>query len=407
MCVMSGDMKSKDAIADIGIGCATQVALLVVLGFCLDTDTLTSLFVYMFILAIPVTLARVALICCGVANRFLYRLLGPVAMALAVAAAILKPVNVGEKEPGNGPDAPSAETKAAPSAQTSAKAQAGTNSVSKAEGGQKPETMDEVLAELDGLVGLQSVKEEVRKFAAFVETAERRKAAGLKIAPVSYHMVFTGNPGTGKTTVARIMARILRSLGVLKKGHLVETDRSGLVGQYLGETAVKANAKIDEALGGVLFIDEAYALATGTNRDYGNEAVATLLKRMEDDRDRLVVIIAGYTKEMQSFIEMNSGLKSRFNRYLDFPDYSAEDLVKIFHLNVKKNQYVLAPGADALLERKVAGMVAKRDRFFGNAREMRNLFEKAVERQAVRISSVENPTKDDLMTLTEDDLDVK
>ena len=193
-----------------------------------------------------------------------------------------------------------------------------------------PVTYDEALAELDALVGLESVKAEVKKLASFVKISEERKKAGLKVPPMSYHMVFTGNPGTGKTTVARIMAKIFRSLGVLKKGHLVETDRSGLVAGYVGQTAEKTNEIIDKALDGVLFIDEAYALTEDGGKGYGGEAIATLLKRMEDERDRLIVVVAGYTEEMKKFIDANPGLKSRFNRYIEFPDYSAAELAEMF-----------------------------------------------------------------------------
>ena len=246
--------------------------------------------------------------------------------------------------------------------------------------------MEEVLAELDSLVGLEEVKSEVRKIVNLAKVNEARRAQGLKVPPMTYHMVFTGNPGTGKTTVARIVARAFRALGIAKTGQLVETDRSGLVGRYEGETAVKTNAKIDEAIGGILFVDEAYQLVSGENDDYGKEAIATLLKRMEDDRDRLIVIAAGYTDEMRDFLDANSGLRSRFPRMIEFADYTAPELAAIFRSMAKKNEFALAPDLDAGLDAAIAKLTAKRDRTFGNARFVRQLFEDATARQATRLA---------------------
>jgi SpoVK/Ycf46/Vps4 family AAA+-type ATPase len=212
----------------------------------------------------------------------------------------------------------------------------------------------------------------------------------MSVSNLSYHCVFTGNPGTGKTTVARIVAEIYKELGVLKKGHLVETDRSGLVGEYVGQTAPKTNAIIDSALDGVLFIDEAYSLVQGGQGDYGKEAISTLLKRMEDDRDRLVVILAGYSKEMDDFINSNSGLQSRFNRYIEFPDYSSEELLQIFDFIIKKNEFVLTDEASNLVKEVIAKAVANKNNNFGNARYIRNLFEKVITQQANRIATAEN-----------------
>ena len=267
--------------------------------------------------------------------------------------------------------------------------------------------LEEVLAELDGLVGLKEVKAEVHKLVASAQIAQARKEQGMKSVTMSYHCVFTGNPGTGKTTVARFMGEIYRNLGILEKGHLIETDRSGLVGTYVGETAQKTNEIIDQALGGVLFIDEAYALATGGQNDYGAEAIATLLKRMEDDRDKLVVIVAGYSKEMKAFIDSNSGMKSRFTRYIHFPDYSPEELGDMFRMRAKKNQFVLAPTLEAGLNKIMARATKHKDNQFGNGRYVRNLFEAAVERQAIRLSKEQNLTKEQLMTLTLEDVDEK
>ena len=259
--------------------------------------------------------------------------------------------------------------------------------------------------ELDELIGLQQVKDEVRSLANFVKLQKQREAQGLKTPKMSYHLVFNGSPGTGKTTVARIVARIYKDLGVLKKGHTVETDRSGLVANYVGQTATKTNAIVDSALNGVLFIDEAYALVPeNSSQDYGLEAISTLLKRMEDDRDKLVVIIAGYTNEMKRFIDANPGLQSRFNRYINFPDYSPSELVDIFKMYMKKNQYTLGPGAEAYLKENFDYAVAHKDRNFGNARYARNVFEKTIQQQANRLAGQTNLSKDQLTELTVDDL---
>ena len=240
--------------------------------------------------------------------------------------------------------------------------------------------------ELEDLIGLDNVKQEVKSLANFVKLQKQRQEKGMKTPKMSYHLVFTGSPGTGKTTVARIVARIYKDLGILKKGHTVETDRSGLVANYVGQTATKTNAIVDSALNGVLFIDEAYALVPeNSSQDYGQEAISTLLKRMEDDRDKLVVIIAGYTNEMKRFIDSNPGLQSRFNRYINFPDYSAGELVKIFHMYMKKNQYTISDEADQMLKEKLDYAVEHKDRNFGNARYVRNIFEKSIQAQANRL----------------------
>ena len=261
-------------------------------------------------------------------------------------------------------------------------------------------------AELDDLIGLNSVKKEVRSLANFVKVQKQREAQGLKTAKVSYHLVFYGSPGTGKTTVARIVGRIYKDLGVLKKGHTVETDRGGLVAKYMGQTALKTDTVIQQALDGVLFIDEAYSLVpeNGNGQDYGQEAIATLLKRMEDYRDRLVVIIAGYKNEMQRFIDSNPGLQSRFNRYIDFPDYSGVELTDIFKMYMKKNQYTLADDAEEFLKEQFEYAVAHKDRNFGNARFARNVFEKSIQSQANRLEGMTNLSKEQLTELTVDDL---
>lgn len=256
------------------------------------------------------------------------------------------------------------------------------------------------MKELTGLIGLARVKQEVSSLRNFVIVQKQREQQGLKPTSVSYHCVFSGSPGTGKTTVARIVAGIYKDLGILKKGHLVECQRADLVGEYMGQTAPKTNAKIDEALDGVLFIDEAYSLADGHNDDsYGREAIETLLKRMEDDRDRLVVILAGYSQEIQGFIDSNPGLQSRFNRYIHFDDYTPEELQRIFFFNVDKAQYKITQEAyNAVLE-KIRQKIAERDKYFGNARYVRNLFESVIQHQANRVSAIPNPTREQLIII--------
>ncbi len=260
------------------------------------------------------------------------------------------------------------------------------------------------VAMLDELIGLDSVKQEVETLSNFIRIQQARAANGLKTSPVSYHCVFTGSPGTGKTTVARILAQIYQNLGVVSKGHLVETDRAGLVAEFIGQTAIKTDKVIESALDGVLFIDEAYALNTGGENDYGKEAVATLLKRMEDYRDRLIVILAGYTDQMKDFITSNPGLQSRFNRYIDFPDYSPEELLQIFELNMNKYDYRFADGAKQYLQRFFENEVARKDANFGNGRMVRNVFEKSIARQANRLAREVYLTIDKLSQIKIEDL---
>ena len=277
------------------------------------------------------------------------------------------------------------------------------NTVNATEGDGPQIQLDAVLRELDELVGIDEVKEKVRQTANFARLQQTRIARGLKAIATSYHSVYTGNPGTGKTTVARLMGRIYQAHGVLKKGHLIECDRSALVAEYVGQTAVKTNEIIDRALDGILFIDEAYTLAK-QNEDFGQEAIDTLLKRMEDNRDRLIVIVAGYPEEMETFIHSNPGLHSRFNRFVEFPDYSALELCQIFSLLCRKNDLRLAPQLKERLMHHFAFLHEQRDEHFGNARLVRNCFEEVVNAQANRLAKNLDPDPELLVNLVDTDL---
>lgn len=260
------------------------------------------------------------------------------------------------------------------------------------------------MKELDSLIGLAGVKQEIHGLANFARVMQLRKQEGLKTAPLSLHCVFTGNPGTGKTTVARILGKIYHFLGLLDSDKFVETDRAGLVAEYVGQTAVKTNKIVDSALDGVLFIDEAYSLVTDSKSDYGMEAISTLLKRMEDNRDRLVVILAGYTDNMEEFIQANPGLRSRFSRTIQFEDYNDEELFQIFELNLKKYEYVLAPAAVEKVRETIRQAVEGRDKEFGNARYIRNIFEKVIQNQANRVAYIPHVSAEDLSLIEEEDV---
>ena len=264
------------------------------------------------------------------------------------------------------------------------------------------EKIEDLLAELDSYVGMDAIKAEVRSLINMVQVYKMRREHDLPTTDMSLHMVFSGNPGTGKTTVARIMSRIYHSLDILSKGQLVEVDRSGLVAGYVGQTALKTQKVIEKAMGGVLFIDEAYALNGKSENDFGQEAIDTILKAMEDHRDDLVVIVAGYTELMDRFIHSNPGLESRFNRFLMFEDYTPEQMVAIFKMQCKKGCYVLAQGTEELVRDFIAEESA--DDSFGNARGVRNLFEHILVAQNNRLAKMENVTRDDLMQILPDDV---
>ncbi len=266
------------------------------------------------------------------------------------------------------------------------------------------DSLEKVMNELNSLIGLDHIKKNVIDLTNFLKIQKIRKENGLKINQNSLHTVFMGPPGTGKTTVARMLGRIFKHLGYLKKGHLIETDRAGMVAGYVGQTAIKVDEIITSAKDGVLFIDEAYSLTNGGHNDFGKEAIEVLLKRMEDHRKNLVVIVAGYPNEMEIFIQSNPGLQSRFNRYFTFNHYKEKTLLEIFKLNAHKADFKLTPDAEEKLSDIIHGVYKKRHKGFGNARTMRNLFEKIIERQANRIISIPEISKDVLVSLTEEDI---
>ncbi|MEO1497937.1 MAG: AAA family ATPase [Planctomycetota bacterium] len=266
-------------------------------------------------------------------------------------------------------------------------------------------SLAEVLAELDALVGLNEVKNELRSVAHFLSLQQKREAAGIPATTITLHMVFVGNPGTGKTTVARLAGEALAALGVLPSGKLVETDRGGLVAEYAGQTAGRVNERVDEAIGGVLFIDEAYSMVSSQGEDaYGAEAIQTLLKRAEDDRDRLSIVLAGYPEPMDDLLESNPGLKSRFARRFTFPDYSPLELCEIFGRLLHANHYQLTLAARLRVIETLTRLHRTRDEHFGNGRTVRNVFERAIMRLADRIATLTEVTTEQLITLEESDL---
>ena len=269
---------------------------------------------------------------------------------------------------------------------------------------EKKPDFDELMEQLEDLVGLEEVKKDIKNLMNLVKVRKLRQANDLPVPPLSLHMVFLGNPGTGKTTVARLVSGLYAAIGVLSKGQLVEVDRSGLVAGYVGQTALKTQEVIKSALGGVLFIDEAYSLSSGGENDFGRESIETILKAMEDHRDDLIVIVAGYTGPMEKFISSNPGLESRFNKYFFFPDYNGEQLMAIFRKQCAKNSYTLTEETEKTAVELFTQLYEERNENFGNGRDVRNCFEDMVVRQANRVAAMDAPTKEDLMTVLTEDL---
>ncbi|MCX7568791.1 stage V sporulation protein K [Tumebacillus sp. DT12] len=262
-----------------------------------------------------------------------------------------------------------------------------------------------IMNELDQLIGLRQVKTLVKEIYAFIQIQQKRQQAKLATEPIVLHMIFKGNPGTGKTTVARILAKLLREMGVLSKGHLVEVERADLVGEYIGHTAQKTRDHVKKALGGIMFIDEAYSLARGGEKDFGKEAIDTMVKAMEDHKNDFVLILAGYDTEMEQFLRTNPGLPSRFPIVLNFEDYTEQELMQIADTMLRKREYKLSPESSSKLRTYLRNSTQQQGkRNFSNARMVRNVIERAVRLQAVRLLEARNPTRDELMKIEPDDL---
>lgn len=267
--------------------------------------------------------------------------------------------------------------------------------------------LSSALFELNRLVGLSQVKQVVLEIKAYIEIQQKRAACGLRSSPQVLHMIFKGNPGTGKTTVARLLGQIFKGLQVLPQGHLVEVERADLVGEYIGQTAQKTRDKIKKSLGGILFVDEAYSLGRGGERDFGKEAIDVLVKGMEDYRNEFVLVLAGYRLEMSQFISLNPGLSSRFPIQIDFPDYTVHELLAIADMMATERHYLWSPAARSSLKRYLAGNLLYHQPHFSNARLVRNILEKSLRRQALRLSRRQNLLREDLMTIDTKDLAVE
>lgn len=267
------------------------------------------------------------------------------------------------------------------------------------------ESVSKIMGELEDLIGLKTVKKLVHEIMAFTEIQKRRQQQKLVSEPIVLHMIFKGNPGTGKTTVARILAKLFKEMNVLTKGHLIEIERADLVGEYIGHTAQKTREQLKKSYGGILFIDEAYSLARGGEKDFGKEAIDALVKAMEDNKDNFIAVLAGYKQEMDDFVKTNPGIKSRFPIHITFPDYSIRELLQIADLMLTKRQYILSSGARESLKRIIELKTGKGYEHSGNARLVRNIIEKTMRRQAVRLFEKDDLTIEDLMLIIKEDIE--
>ncbi|MGI5901898.1 MAG: AAA family ATPase [Desulfitobacteriia bacterium] len=268
---------------------------------------------------------------------------------------------------------------------------------------EKEERIENILSELDEMIGLKKVKKLIYELQAFVEIQRKREKENLATEPLVLHMIFKGNPGSGKTTIARLIGKLFKELGVLKIGQVIECERADLVGEYVGHTAQKTRTVVKKALGGVLFIDEAYSLSRGGERDFGKEAIEVLIKAMEDHKDDFILILAGYEREMDCFIKSNPGLRSRFPIQITFPDYTLEELLAIGELMLSKRDYRFSPQAKLIFRETLEKMLINHQ-YSGNARLVRNIIEKTIRKQAVRLYRQAELSREELIWITEQDL---